>query len=53
MGGRKRLALFVGQPEEDFQRRFIEEKKKKAFEFGMDVCVFSMFKKYQDTASRE
>ena len=53
MGGRKRLALFVGQPEEDFQRRFIEGFAKKAFEFGMDVCVFSMFKKYQDTASRE
>ena len=43
MGGRKRLALFVGQPEEDFQRRFIEGFAKNAIEIGLDVCVCFMF----------
>ena len=50
---RKRLALFVGQPDEYFQSRFITGFTKTAFEYNMDVCVFAMFKKYQDTVERE
>ena len=50
---RKKLALFVGQPDEYFQRRFITGFTRKAFELNMDVCVFAMFKKYQDTVERE
>ena len=48
-----RLALFVGQADEYFQSRFITGFTKRAFERGLDVCVFSMYKKYQDTPERE
>lgn len=53
MNGRKKIALFVGQPDEYFQGRFIKGAIQKAFELDMDVCVFGMYKKYQDTAERE
>ena len=50
---RKRLAVLVGQADESFQSRFISGFTKQAFNLGQDVCVFSMFKKYQDTVERE
>ena len=50
---RKRLAVFVGQADESFQSRFISGFTKQAFARDMDVCVFSMYKKYQDTSERE
>ena len=50
---RKRIALFVGQADEIYQRRFITGFLEKAFAFDMDVCIFSMYRKYQDTAERE
>ncbi|SEP88985.1 EAL domain, c-di-GMP-specific phosphodiesterase class I (or its enzymatically inactive variant) [Lachnospiraceae bacterium NE2001] len=50
---RKRLAILVGQADESFQSRFISGFTKQAFELGRDVCVFSMYKKYQDTVDRE
>ncbi len=48
-----RLALFVGQADEYYQSRFITGFTKRAFERSLDVCVFSMFRKYQDTPERE
>ncbi len=50
---RKRLALFVGQADEDLQKRFITGFTRQAFRINQDVCVFSMYKKYQDTAERD
>ncbi len=50
---RKRLALLVGQADENFQSRFITGFTKQAFALGRDVAVFSMYKKYQDTIDRE
>lgn len=50
---RKRLALLVGQADESFPTRFITGFTKQAFNCGKDVCVFSMYKKYQDTTDRE
>lgn len=50
---RKRAALFVGQADESYQSRFISGFLEKAFGYDMDVCVFSMYRKYQDTADRE
>ncbi|MCR4649434.1 MAG: EAL domain-containing protein [Lachnospiraceae bacterium] len=50
---RDRLALFVGQADEYFQSRFIKGFTERAFEKDMDVCVFSMYRKYQDTQERE
>ncbi|MCR5544789.1 MAG: EAL domain-containing protein [Eubacterium sp.] len=51
--GRKKLALFVGQADESLQSRFITGFTKEAFRTDYDVCVFSMYRKYQDTAERD
>ena len=50
---RKRLALFVGQADESYQSNFIEGFIESAFVNDMDVCVFSMYHKYHNTAERE
>lgn len=50
---KERLAVFVGQAEESFQSRFITGFTKQALDWGYNVCVFSMYRKYQDTAERE
>ena len=50
---RKRIALFVGQADEDYQSSFISGFLSHAFLHDTDVCVFSMYHKYQDTAERE
>ena len=50
---RKHIALFVGQADESYQSRFITGFLKNAFALDMDVCVFSMYHKYQNTAIRE
>lgn len=50
---RKRIALFVGQADESYQSRFISGFLKEAFSQDYDVCIFSMYRKYQDTRERE
>lgn len=50
---RKRVALFAGQVDETRQRLFIEGLLECAFSHNMDVVVFSMYRKYQDTEIRE
>ncbi|MBR4759143.1 MAG: EAL domain-containing protein [Lachnospiraceae bacterium] len=50
---RKRIALLCGQADEAYQREFISGVMEKAFEADMDVCVFSMFIKYQNSKTRE
>ncbi|WP_051540239.1 EAL domain-containing protein [Ruminococcus sp. FC2018] len=50
---RKRIALFVGQADEGYQSNIISGFLERAFEYDLDACVFSMYRKYQDTAERE
>lgn len=50
---RKRVALFVGQPEEWLQSMFIEGFLQQAFIYDIDVCVFAMYQKFQTTRIRE
>ena len=50
---RKRVGIFVGQADEGTQSRFITGFTQRAFEEDTDVCVFSMYKKSQDTPERE
>ena len=50
---RKRIAVFVGQADEGYQSSIITGITRRAFELDFDVCVFSMYRKYQDTAERE
>ncbi|MCR5418150.1 MAG: EAL domain-containing protein [Lachnospiraceae bacterium] len=50
---RKRVAVLVGQADESYQSRFISGLIEEAFSANVDVCVFSMYRKYQDTTERE
>lgn len=50
---RKRIAFLCGQPEEYCQRLFIQGFNKVALAADFDVCVFSMYQKYQDSLKRE
>jgi hypothetical protein len=50
---RKRIALFVGQADEWYQSTIISGFLERAFEHDLDACIFSMYRKYQDTAERE
>lgn len=50
---RKKIAVLIGQAEENTQNRFMQGFLKEAFRNDYDVCVFSMFLKYQDNPKRE
>ncbi len=53
MAKRTRIAVLVGQADENYQHKFIEGFTEQAFKQNYDVCIFSMFKKYQNTSERE
>ncbi|MBQ6231596.1 MAG: EAL domain-containing protein [Eubacterium sp.] len=48
-----RIAVLLGQADEDHQEKFIKGVEKQAFRLGYDVCVFSMYIKYQSTPERD
>lgn len=50
---RKRIALLVGQPDENYQSLFIRGLFEQAFKEDMDVCVFAMYEKYQESEDQE
>lgn len=50
---RKKIALLVGQPDENYQELFIKGFLKQAYACDFDVCIFAMYQKYQETKSRE
>ncbi len=50
---KKKIALLLGQPEETYQHGFINGVTERAHSAGFDVCVFSMFIKYQNNKERE
>lgn len=49
---RKRVAVLLGQIEENTQNLFMQGFLEKAFAFNYDVCIFSMYQKSQATALR-
>jgi len=53
MDKRRTIALLVGQAYEYYQSSFIEGFLTEVFADDYDVCVFAMYEKYQNTASRE
>lgn len=53
MSQRKRIALLLGQPGEDYQKNFITGFMKQAFLYNYDVCVFTMYHKIQESKPRE
>ena len=50
---RRKLALLVAQADEEYQSDFISGALEKAFSYDTDICVFSMYIKYQNTRDRE
>ncbi len=48
-----RIAVLVGQADEQYQSEFLKGFLKQAFEKNADVCVFSMYIKYQSNRNRE
>ncbi|MBO4863636.1 MAG: EAL domain-containing protein [Eubacterium sp.] len=48
-----KLALLLGQADENYQSEFIRGVMSRGFELGYDVCVFSMYIKYQNNKDRE
>ncbi len=53
MVNRGKIAILVGQADEEYQRRFIEGFLTQTCRADLDVCVFSMYRKYQSTVDRE
>ena len=49
---RKRVAVLLGQPEEYAYELFLKGFLKEAFGLDMDVCVFCMYIKYQNSPAR-
>lgn len=50
---RKRIAILTAQAEEKTQKNFITGFLEQSFKFDYDVCIFSMYKKFQETEQRE
>lgn len=50
---RKKIALLLGQADEEYQKDFIEGVIRQSRKKDYDVCVFSMFIKYQNSRERE
>lgn len=53
MAERKRIALLVGQPEESYQKQFLEGFLENSFAYNYDVCIFAMYQKRQSSAARQ
>ncbi|MBR5421633.1 MAG: EAL domain-containing protein [Lachnospiraceae bacterium] len=53
MAARKRIALLMAQADENYQEKFIRGFLRPLFAEDFDVCIFSMYIKYQDTTTRE
>lgn len=50
---RRRIAVLCAQPEESYQRGILEGIKEKLFAADLDMCVFAMYQKFQETKPRE
>ena len=53
MNKKYRIAVLGGEVEEKRQSRFITGFLRQTHEDNIDVCIFSMYRKYQDTVERE
>ena len=49
---RKRIGVLLAQLEENTQKRFMRAFMKEAYDYDYDICVFSMYQKYQETDLR-
>ena len=49
---RQRIGVLLAQPEEHMQRQFMHAFMEEAYKKDFDLCVFSMYQKYQQTGMR-
>ena len=49
---RKRIGVIMAQPEETTQNLFIKAFMEEAYAHDYDICIFSMYQKYQETRLR-
>ncbi len=49
---RKKIGILLAQLEEDTQKRFVQAFTKEAYAHDYDICIFSMYLKYQDNELR-
>ncbi len=49
----KRIAVLIAQANENTQAQFLEGVFEESFKHDTDVCVFSMYRKYQNSVMRE
>lgn len=49
---RKRIGVLLAQLEENTQKRFMQAFTKEAYAHDYDICIFSMYQKYQETQLR-
>lgn len=53
MDCRKRIALLVGQAEEEYQEKFISGFLSQVFAMDYDVCVFAVYQRWQESKARQ
>lgn len=53
MSIRKRIAVLAGELEEEYPKLFLQVFLSKAFEYDYDVCVFAMYRRFQESQARE
>lgn len=53
MSGRKRIAVLLGQAEEEYQEKFISGFLSQTFAYDYDVCVFATYQRHQESVPRE
>ncbi|MBO4337041.1 MAG: substrate-binding domain-containing protein, partial [Lachnospiraceae bacterium] len=51
--GKKKIAVLIGQADEDYQKEFLKGLLETAFARDISVRIFSMFIKYQNSPERE
>lgn len=49
---RKRIGILAAQIEENTQNRFLKAFLTEAYAYDYDICIFSMYQKYQETGQR-
>lgn len=49
---RRKIAVFAAQIDEATQTKFLSEFIDQAYSYDFDVCIFTMYQKYQETALR-
>lgn len=53
MSIRKRIAVLAGELEEQYPEQFVRGFLSQAFSYDYDVCVFSMYRRFQESQARE